>query len=84
MTKETKPKKLPVICRMCKMGITKYYCRVCPPASVADAPMSDEEAHILNMDLRYESEGASIVSNVDDETRKYFADLAKKMGIKKE
>ena len=74
---EDKPEKLPLICRMCKAGLVKYFCKVCPPISAENAPMSDEEAHILNKNMRYESEAAGIVSIIDPETRKYFEDLAR-------
>ena len=79
--KHEKPNKLPLICRMCKAGLVKYFCKVCPPLSVQDLPMTEEEAHALNMQMRYDEEATGIISNVDPETRKYFADLKKKMGI---
>jgi len=44
--------------------------------------MTEEEAHTLNMQMRYNEEATGIISNVGPETRKYFADLKKKLGIK--
>ena len=117
--KHGKPDKLPLICRMCKARLVKYFCKVCPaqsstaelcilkkistawrtitahktrnvrgiypeqcaPLSVQDLPMTEEEAHALNVQMRYDEEAKGIVSNVDPETRKYFAGLKKKMGI---
>jgi len=78
MSKE-KPDKLPFICRMCKAGLVKYFCKVCPPLSAQDLPMTEEEAHALNMQMRIDEEAKGIVSNVDPETRKYFADMKKRM-----
>ena len=80
-TKKSESNKLPLICRMCKEGLVKYFCKVCPPLSATDLPMTEEEAHTLNMQMRYNEEATGIISNVDPETRKYFADLKKKMGI---
>jgi hypothetical protein len=80
MSKE-KPDKSPLICRMCKAGLVKYFCKVCPPLPVDDLPMTGEEAHALNMQMRCDEEAKGIVSNVDPETRKYFIELKKKMGI---
>jgi len=79
--KHEKPDKLPLICRMCKAELVKYFCKVCPPVSTKDLPMTDDEAHALNMQMRYDEEASGIISNVDPETRKYFADLKKDMGI---
>jgi hypothetical protein len=62
---------------MCKIGLVKYFCKVCPPVSAADLPMTEEEAHALNMKIRYDSEAEGIVSNIDPETREYFAALRK-------
>ena len=81
MSKE-KPDKLPLVCRMCKADLVKYFCKNCPPLSAHDLPMTEEEAHALNMQMRYDEESRGIISNVDPETRKYFADLKKKLGIK--
>jgi hypothetical protein len=54
-----KADKLPLICRMCKAGIVKYFCKVCPAVSVDDLPMSSEkEAHALNMQTRVDMEKA--------------------------
>ena len=71
--------KPPLICRMCKIGLVKYFCKVCPAVSAADLPMSEEEAYALNMQMRIDGEATGIISNVDPETRKYFADLKKKL-----
>ena len=79
--KHNKTGKLPLICRMCKARLVKYFCKVCPPLSVDDSPMTEAEAHTLNMQMRYDEEAKGIISNVDPETRKYFADLKKKLGI---
>jgi len=79
---EGKPVKWPFVCRLCRQGILKLFCKVCPPVSADNAPMSEEEAHSLNMQMRYDEEAKGIVSNIDPETRKYFAALKKKMGIK--
>ena len=62
--KPKKTGKLPLICRMCKMGLVKYYCKVCPPVSAADLPMSEEDAHALNMQMRIDEEAEGIVSNI--------------------
>ena len=82
MKKKSKPEKLPLVCRMCKVGPVKYFCKVCPPLSVQDLPMSDDEAYAFNVQMRTDEEATGIISNVDDETRKYFADLKVKLGIK--
>ena len=117
--KHEKPDKLPLVCRMCKAGLVKYFCKVCPPLSTKDLPMTEDAqystalsgvdeqsqhgvahnnslqdeqmredfspsgapAHALNMQMRYDEEAKGIISNVDPETRKYFADLKKKLGI---
>ena len=81
MSKNENPDKLPLVCRMCKAGLVKYFCKNCPPLSVQDLPMTEEEAHALNMQMRCDEEATGIISNVGPETRKYFADLKKKMGI---
>ena len=80
MSKE-KPDKLPLICRMCKAGLVKYFCKVCPPLSAQDLPMTEEEAHALNMQMRYNEESTGIISNVGPETRQYFIELKKKLGL---
>jgi hypothetical protein len=79
--KHEKPNKLPLICRMCKAGLVKYFCKSCPPLSAQDLPMTDEEARALNVQMRYDEEAKGIVSNIDPETRKYFAELKKELGI---
>ena len=109
--------KPPLICRMCKIGLVKYFCKACPPVSAADLPMTEDAqysaassgvdeknqhgvahnegyqdekmrenfspsgapAHVLNMDIRYDSEAAGIVSNIDPETKQRMAKL--KQGI---
>ena len=43
---------------------------------------TEEEAHALNVQMRIDEEAKGIISNVDPETRKYFAELKKKLGIK--
>ena len=83
MSKE-KADTLPLICRMCKAGLVKYFCKVCPPPSAQDLPMSEEEAHALNMQMRIDEEATGIVSNIDPETRKYFAELKKKLEIQQQ
>jgi hypothetical protein len=79
--KNGNPDKLPLICRMCKAGLVKYFCKVCPPLSAQDLPMTEAEAHALNMQMRYDEEAKGIISNVDPETRKYFEKKKKKLGI---
>ena len=79
--KHEKPNKLPLICRMCKAGLVKYFCKSSPPLSAQDLPMTDEEARALNVQMRYDEEAKGIVSNIDPETRKYFAELKKELGI---
>ena len=76
-----KKEKLPLVCRMCKMGLVKYYCKVCPAQSGKTLPMSDEEAHALNTQLRYDEEAKGIISNVDQETRDYFIALKKQLDL---
>jgi len=44
----------------------------------------DDETRELHYMFRNASEARGIVSNVDPETQKYFADLAERLGIKKE
>ena len=73
--KSKKADKPPLICRMCKAGLVKYFCKVCPPVSAADLPMTEEEAHVLNMNMRYDSEAAGIVSNIDPETEQRMVKL---------
>ena len=75
---KNKPVKWPFICRLCKLGILKLYCKVCPPLSVLDQ-MTDDARHTLLVQMRIDEEAKSIVSNVDPETRKYFAELKKRM-----
>jgi len=41
----------------------------------------DDEVRELHRALRYADEARGIVSNISPETRKYFADLAKRLGI---
>jgi hypothetical protein len=77
--KHGNPDKLPLICRMCKAGLVKYFCKVCPPLSAQNLPMTDDEAHALNVQMRYDEEAKGIISNVDPETRKYFIELKKQM-----
>ena len=43
---------------------------------------TEEEAHALNVQMRIDEEAKGIISNVDPETRKYFIELKKKLGIK--
>jgi len=43
----------------------------------------DDETHELHRMFRYADEARGIVSHVDPETQKYFADLAERLGIKK-
>ena len=64
---------------MCKVGIVKYFCKTCPPLSVQDLPMTDDEAHALNVQMRYDEEAKGIVSNIDPEMRKYFVDMKKRI-----
>jgi hypothetical protein len=78
---KVKPDKLPLICRMCKAGLVKYLCKVCPPLSAKDLPMTEEEERARNLQMRYDEEAKGIISNVDPETRKYFVELKKKLGI---
>ena len=78
---KNKTDKLPLICRMCKADIVKYYCKVCSPVSAEGAPMTDEEARALNIQMRYDEEATGIISNVDPETRQYFIELKKKLNI---
>ena len=80
MSKENSDK-LPLICRMCKAGLVKYFCKNCPPLSVQDLPMTEEEAHTLNMQMRCDEEATGIISNVGPETRQYFIELKKKLGL---
>jgi len=44
----------------------------------------DDDTRELHRIFRYASEAQGIVSNVDPETQKYFADLAERLGIKKD
>jgi len=44
----------------------------------------DDDTRELHRIFRYASEAQGIVSDVDPETQKYFADLAERFGIKKE
>ena len=81
MSKE-KANKLPLICRMCKAGLVRYFCKICPAVSVDDLPMTEEaEARALNVQMRYDEEAKGIVSNIDPETRKYFIELKKQLEI---
>ena len=41
----------------------------------------DDDVHALLVGMRIDEEAKGIVSHIDPETRKYFADLKKKMGI---
>ena len=81
MSKNENPNKLPLICRMCKAGLVKYFCKNCPPLSVQDLPMTEEEARALNVQMRYDEEATGIISNVGPETRQYFIELKKKLGL---
>jgi len=47
----------------------------------AEKEETEEEAHTLNVQQRIDEEAKGIISNVDPETRRYFAELKKKMGI---
>jgi hypothetical protein len=78
---EEKTDTLPLICRMCKAGLVNYACKPCPPLSADDLPMTEEEAHALNVQLRYNEEATGIISNVGPETRQYFIELKKKLGL---
>ena len=74
---EAQKQKPPLICRMCKIGLVSYHCKACPPVSVEDLPMTEEEAHILNIKMRYDSEAEGIVSkpDTDPESIKKIAKL---------
>jgi len=43
----------------------------------------DDDTRELHRMFRYADEARGIVSNIDPETQKYFADLAERLGIKK-
>jgi len=44
-------------------------------------PADNYEVHQLHRALRYEDEARGIVSHVSPEAKKYFADLARRLGI---
>jgi len=67
--KHEKPEKLPLVCRMCKAGLVKYFCKNCPPLSVQDLPMTEEEAHALNVQMRYDEEAKGIISKEENNER---------------
>jgi hypothetical protein len=66
---------------MCKAGLVKYFCKVCPPVSTKDLPMTEKEANALNMQMRYDEEAKGIISNDGPETRQYVIALKKKLGL---
>ena len=47
-----------------------------------DIPRDDETRSLLRA-MRYDDEAKGIVSKIDPESEKYFADLAERLGIKK-
>ena len=67
--KHEKHEKLPLICRMCKAKLVKYFCKNCPPLSAQDLPMTEEEAHALNMQMRYDEEAKGIISKEENNER---------------